>query len=276
LIVTADDFGLSREVNEAVEVAHTRGILSAASLMVNGAAAGDAIERARRMRSLRVGLHLVLVDGVPTLPPDEIPDLVDDAGCFDDDLGRAGRKIFFDAKARQQLTLEIGAQFDAYKATGLPLDHVNAHHHFHVHPTVGSHLFAIGPRYGMRALRVPLEPRAMLNRIDRSMSYRRDWQAEPWARLLRARAKRRGMVTNDRVFGLAWSGAMSAARMSALLTNLPAGVTEIYTHPAMTNTFEGASKQCDYTGDLAALISSDVVAQLRAIGVRAGGYSDVA
>jgi len=244
--------------------------------MVSGAAAGDAIERARRLPSLRVGLHLVLVDGVPALPRDDIPDLVDGSSQFGGDLGRAGRKIFFGAAARRQLAQEIGAQFDAYRKTGLPLDHVNAHHHFHVHPTVGSHLFAIGPRYGMRALRVPLEPRAMLNRIERSISHRRDWQAEPWARLLRARAKRRGIVTNDRVFGLAWSGAMSAERMSALLTNLPAGVTEIYTHPAMTNTFEGASKQCDYTGDLAALISSDVVAQLRAIGVRAGGYSDVA
>lgn len=244
--------------------------------MVGGAAVADAIARARRLPSLRVGLHLVLVDGAPALPGEEIPNLVDDAARFDDDLARAGRKIFFSAAARRQLAQEIGAQFDAYRKTGLPLDHVNAHHHFHVHPTVNRQLMAIGPRYGMRALRVPLEPHAMLNRIDPSTTYRRDWRMEPWARLLRARARRRGIVTNDRVFGLAWSGAMSTDRMSALLTNLPDGVTEIYTHPAMTNAFDGASKHCDYVGDLATLVSSEVVAKLRAIGVRAGGYSDVA
>ena len=244
--------------------------------MVTGAAAGDAIERARRLPSLRVGLHLVLVDGVPALARDDIPDLVDEAGRLDRDLGRAGRRIFFGAAARRQLALEITAQFDAYRATALPLDHVNAHHHFHVHPTVGSQLMAIGARYGMRALRVPLEPHAMLNRIDRSTMYRRDWRTEPWARLLRARARRRRLVTADRVFGLAWSGAMNAQRMNALLANLPDGVNEIYTHPATTNAFAGASKHCDYAGDLAALVSSDVVAQLRAIGVRARGYSDVA
>ena len=244
--------------------------------MVGGAAVADAIERARRLPSLRVGLHLVLVDGFSALARDRIPDLSNDAGHFDSDLGRAGRKIFFSAAVRRQLALEISAQFDAYKATGLPLDHVNAHHHFHVHPTVSSHLFAIGPRYGMRALRVPVERRATLNRIDRSMSYRRHWQAEPWARLLRARARRRGIVTNDRVFGLAWSGAMNAERMSALLTNLPDGITEIYTHPAITNAFVGASKHCDYAGDLAALVSSDVVERLRAIGMRSVGYSEVA
>ena len=219
--------------------------------MIGGAAVGDAIERARRLPSLRVGLHLVLVDGVPTLARDKLPDLVDEAGYLGRDLGRAGRKIFFSAAARRQLTLEITAQFEAYVDTGLPLDHVNAHHHFHVHPTVNGQLMAIGPRYGMRALRVPLEPRATLNRIDRSTTYRRDWRAEPWARVLRARARRRGIVTNDRVFGLAWSGRMSAERMSTLLTNLPDGVTEIYTHPAMTNAFDGASKHCDYAGDLA-------------------------
>ena len=57
LIVTADDFGLSREVNEAVEQAHREGILTAASLMVSAPAAADAVARARRLPSLRVGLQ---------------------------------------------------------------------------------------------------------------------------------------------------------------------------------------------------------------------------
>ena len=65
MILTADDFGAAVEVNEAVERAHRHGVLTAASLMVAGAAAHDAVARARNMESLRVGLHVVLVDGKP-------------------------------------------------------------------------------------------------------------------------------------------------------------------------------------------------------------------
>ncbi|MFI4922491.1 MAG: ChbG/HpnK family deacetylase, partial [Burkholderiales bacterium] len=61
LIVTADDFGASLPVNEAIEQAHQNGILNTASLMVGAAAAPDAVERAKHMPSLKVGLHVVLV-----------------------------------------------------------------------------------------------------------------------------------------------------------------------------------------------------------------------
>ena len=134
LVVTADDFGLAREVNEAVEEAHRGGILTAASLMVGGAAAADAVRRAKAMPSLRVGLHLVLVEGRPMLPAAAIPDLVDANGNFRDDMARAGAAIFFQSNVRRQLEEEVEVQFEAFRATGLPLDHVNTHKHFHLHP----------------------------------------------------------------------------------------------------------------------------------------------
>ena len=100
LIVTADDFGAAVEVNEAVERAHRDGILSAASLMVAGAAAADAVARAKAMPSLRVGLHLVLVEGRPVLPASPVPDLVDATGHFRTDMARAGAAMFFLPKVR--------------------------------------------------------------------------------------------------------------------------------------------------------------------------------
>src|SRR3954454_7675010 len=96
-----------------------RGILSAASLMMAGAAVDDAIARARRMPSLRVGLHVVVVDGRPLLPPARIPHLVDEHGLLRKDLASVGRNVFFRPAARRELALEITAQFDAYRATGL-------------------------------------------------------------------------------------------------------------------------------------------------------------
>src|SRR3984885_1244675 len=103
LIITADDFGAAREVNDAVEQAHRHGALTAASLMVSAPAASDAVARAQQMPSLRVGLHLVLVDGRPALPAAQIPDLVDSDGFFRADMARTGAAIFFLARARRQL-----------------------------------------------------------------------------------------------------------------------------------------------------------------------------
>src|SRR4051794_16931156 len=79
LIVTADDFGMAPEVNEAVEAAHRRGVLTCASLVVTGAAA-DAVARARRMPDLGVGLHLALVSAPPALDPLDVPVLMDRKG----------------------------------------------------------------------------------------------------------------------------------------------------------------------------------------------------
>src|SRR5580698_1358621 len=84
LIVTADDFGLHTRVNEAVERAHRDGVLAAASLMVGADAAADAVERARRLPELRVGLHLVLADGRASSARAAVPDLVDEQGRFAD------------------------------------------------------------------------------------------------------------------------------------------------------------------------------------------------
>ena len=244
--------------------------------MVGGAAAGDAVARARRMPTLRVGLHVVLVDGPPLLAPERIPDLVDGHGQLRSDLAKAGIDIALRRRTRAQLAAEIEAQFAAFEATGLPLDHVNAHHHFHLHPTVAALILDIGRRFGMRGIRVPIESAGLLARIDRSHRGRSALATAPWAALLRRRVRRRGLSVPDRVFGLAWSGAMTEQRIVGVLANLADGVTEIYCHPAIADRFAGAAGGYRYTEEVAALTAPAVKDALRASGARSGGFSDVA
>jgi hopanoid biosynthesis associated protein HpnK len=249
-------------------------VLTAASLMVNGAAAADAVARARRTPTLRVGLHLVLVDGIPTLPPDQIPDLVDRHGHLRSDMAALGAAIFLRAKVRAQLTAEIEAQFTAFRDTGLPLDHVNAHHHFHLHPTVAREVLAIGRRYGMQALRVPSEPPRLLDALEPDLPHRRDWRTAPWLALLRQRATAERLTTPRQVFGVAWSGAMTESRLAAILRGLPDGLTEVYVHPATADDFPGAAAASRYTEELAALLSTHVAGLLRGAAVATGGFAD--
>lgn len=235
LIITADDFGLALSVNEAVEEGHRRGVLTAASLMVTGEAAADAVARAKRLPTLGVGLHLVLVDGIPALPPEQIPDLVGSDGRFPIDVFRLGVRIFCRPAARRQVAAEIRAQLEAFGRTGLALDHVNAHHHFHLHPTVQRELLRLAPQFGIKAIRVPLEPRAAARRAGgRSVGRFVVGLIEARrAATLRKRLDAAGIKRNDWIFGLADSGAMVSERMLHYLELVPDGVSELYLHPAM-------------------------------------------
>lgn len=273
LIVTADDFGAAREVNDAVEEAHAHGILTATSLMVAAPEAADAVARANAMPKLRVGLHIVLVEGRPMLPPAAIPDLVDETGHFRGDMARASVGMFLRPRVRRQLAEEIAAQFDAFRATGLRLDHVNTHKHFHLHPTIANIILAIGRRHGMRAMRAPCEPRRVLRAVEPDAALPRD-PAAAWAWWSRHRLRTAGLLTPDAVFGLAWSGAMTADRLSGLIGHLPRGLSEIYLHPATAGSFEGAAPGYAYADELAALTSEKAAAAVRAAQVQTGGFID--
>ena len=273
LIVTADDFGAAREVNEAVEAAHRGGILTAASLMVAAPAAADAAARARRLPSLRVGLHLVLVEGRPVLPAGSVPHLVDASGRFRSDMAALGAVIAFSKRARRQLAAEIAAQFEAFRATGLALDHCNAHKHFHLHPVVGRLVAEIGGRFGLRAARVPLEPAGVLRRVEHRTPRAPALLTAPFALLLRRRLGSARFLTPDHVFGLRWSGHMSKERLSGLIRNLPNGLSEIYLHPA-TGPYRGSAPGYHYREELDALIDPEVAAAAGASTLRLGGFSD--
>ena len=275
LIVTADDFGAAVEVNEAVEAAHRTGILTAASLMVSGPAAHDAVERARRNPALAVGLHLVLVEGRPVLPPDSVSRLVNADGSFRRDMAAMGALFAASGEARRQLAAEIAAQFEAFRATGLALDHCNAHKHYHLHPLIGSLIVSIGRRHGLRAVRVPLEPAAILRKIEPSTPRMAALALKPWALLLRRRFRAAGLFTGDRVFGLQWSGGMTRDRLRGLIAHLPAGVTEIYLHPA-TAAYPGSAPGYRYREELEALTAPEVVAACRERALQLGGFADFA
>ncbi|HEY1725629.1 MAG TPA: hopanoid biosynthesis-associated protein HpnK [Steroidobacteraceae bacterium] len=273
LIVTADDFGQHEAVNEAVVQASREGILSAASLMVGAPASADAIRRARALPALRVGLHLVLVDGAPLLPPAEVALLLRADGRFDERMGLAGARYFLSARARRQLRAEIRAQFRAFAATGLRLDHVNAHKHFHLHPTLLDLILQVGRDFGLRAVRYPYEPAAL--RWQASVRERLSAMALlPWLRLMRARLRRAGVAHNDQLFGIGYSGQIDQLVLERALQSLPSGVTEIYLHPATQSGAQIAPSMAHYrhAEELAALLSPRVRAALGA--TPRGGFAD--
>jgi chitin disaccharide deacetylase len=278
LIVTADDFGIHEAVNEAVSEASRAGVLTAASLMVGALAAEDAVRRARALPQLRVGLHLVLADGLAVLPREQIPDLVDEQGRFGDGMWLDGVRYFALPALRKQLEAEIRAQFTAFARTGLVLDHVNAHKHFHLHPTLLQMIVRIGREFGMRAVRVPYEPLWYSTRGAGLGALAANALLIPWVAMMKARLRAGGITHNDQVFGIASSGHLDEDTLLDILAKLPPGVTEIYLHPATdTQTpITGTMSEYRHGAELAALLSSRVAAAVAATGAGRGGYRDSA
>lgn len=265
LIITADDFGAHVSVNEAVEWAHRDGVLSATSLMVGAPAAADAVARAKGLPNLRVGLHLVLTDGRATLPHQDIPDLVDRSGRFPSSMVKPAFGFFFLPRVRRQLAMEISAQFAAFAATGLVLDHVNTHKHFHLHPTVLKLILEIGPRYGLRAMRLPNE-------------HGTAWPLRPWLALLRYRLAQAKIVHNDYVVGISQSGRFDEAALLGVLHHLPPGVGEIYLHPALISGSQISPSMHNYhhRDELCALLSPRVRQALDRTGLQLAGFAELA
>lgn len=279
LIVTADDFGLHPAVNGAVERAAREGVLTTASLMVGAPAAADAVHRAKDLPALSVGLHLVLADGWSVLPQRSIPALVDAQGRFGNHMVRDGVRFFALPAVRRQLQAEIRAQFRAFADTGLPLDHVNAHKHFHLHPTLLEMLLRIGEEFGLPAVRLPREPAWVGRRAGGAIAGPAvAGLLSPWLTIMRRRLRAARIAHNDYVFGMSDSGAMDEARLLELLARLPEGVTEIYLHPALESGAAIAAGMGGYrhADELAALLSPNVRAAVSACGAVTGSFTRLA
>jgi hopanoid biosynthesis associated protein HpnK len=236
LIVNADDFGRSHEINEAVIRAHREGILTTASLMVNEPAAEEAVAMARQNPALGVGLHLVLVCGRSALAPSAIPDLVNARSEFSNDPVSTGCRYFFSVRCRSQLRDELAAQFEKFRSFGLPLDHVNGHLHMHLHPAVFGILSENIECWNIRALRLTRDPFLLNARIASGRWLYRLSHAVIYT-VLSARARpvlnQHSIRHTATVFGLLQNACVDSDYVAKLLPELPPGDSELYSHPSL-------------------------------------------
>jgi len=268
LIVTADDFGRSASINEAVLRAHRDGILTCASLMVNGPGAGEAVELARRNPRLGVGLHLTLLCGRSASPPSAVPGLVNARQEFTDDPVRAGLNYFFRRSLRGQLRTEIHAQFRAFRATGLPLDHVNGHLHLHLHPVVFAILMEDAEELGIDRVRLTRDRFWLSARLAGGRWGYRVSHALIFLYLsgrARPALRRRGIRHTGAVFGLMQDSRMDEAHLLRLLPRLREGDSELYSHPSLDK----------FKHEFDALVSPRVKEQVARLGIRRIRYSDL-
>jgi hopanoid biosynthesis associated protein HpnK len=277
LIVTADDFGLSPSINAAVIKAHAEGILTGASLMVNGGAFEEAVSLARRNPGLEVGLHLSLVRSPAALSHSEAPALVDAEGNLPENPVASGFRFFFNASIRALLAREAEAQIRKFLDTGLTPAYLDGHLHFHVHPAVLEILLDLAGKYSIPSFRLPRENLAVNLRVDSRHFLQKTFYAGIYSRLCagaRKKIRARGISHPDHFFGLLNSGSLDEAYFLKVIDALEPGVTEIGTHPALglPPELERWAPGYRYLKELQALTSPRVRERLEARGVRLAGY----
>ena len=154
-IFNADDFGISRGVNAAIIKAHQEGILNSASLMVNQKYASEAVQAARQMPDLTVGLHLNLTNETPAADTRKISLLVGADGKLKH--GFVNLLLLSYLRPRQfkkQAEIEIRAQVEKYLQTGLALSHIDGHRHVQMIPAVFKILRKIQQEYKVPRIRI--------------------------------------------------------------------------------------------------------------------------
>ena len=268
VIINADDFGRTREINRAVILAHGQGILTSASLMVAGKAADEAVQLARKHPDLAVGLHVVVVDGPAALAGGEFPDAP----------VRLGLRYAFGRAARRKLARELRAQFERFAATGLELSHVDGHQHMHMHPVVFDMLLPLAQEFGARGVRIVRDELRLALRFDRRRAVAKGAAALIFSALA-ARCRRKiagtGLAAPDRTYGFFQSGAMTeqyVLDVIAVLSKSGAGSAEVYFHPTCGRRLDPLGPNPD---DLAALVSPSVRQALLECGLQPGTHFDL-
>ncbi len=222
LVVNADDFGFTPDVNAGIVHAHQHGILTATTLMATGGAFDDAVRLARENPSLDVGCHFVLCgDGHSLVAPyPRLPESVP----------KLAARVY---AGKVDVEAELEAQLRRMRAAGLKPVHLDTHKHTHLLPPVLNAIVNVARRYGIRYIRRPFDLPASMVGLPVSALGRR-----PTAlglQLLRRRFARvlaeHGYRATDHFTGFQITGRYRTQDLVSLMRCVPDGVTELMTHP---------------------------------------------
>ncbi len=239
LILNADDFGMTRGVNEGIIRAHREGILTSTTLMANGPEFDNAVARAKLNPNLGVGCHVVLVGGPAVAPKEKISSLADQNGNLPESLGLFVARLTAGLMRSKAIEREMRAQIEKIRAAGIEPTHLDTHKHTHAHPKVMESLARVGKELGITRVRKPME------KLRDSWQSTRDANSSHTLELIVAAAARTvapwfqtivrnyGLLTPNNFLGLAITGSLGPAALRRMIDTLPDGSTEIMLHPGI-------------------------------------------
>jgi predicted glycoside hydrolase/deacetylase ChbG (UPF0249 family) len=256
LIINADDFGFTRDVNAGIIKAHREGVLTSATLMANGAAFEDAVQLARSTPSLDLGCHLVLVQGPAVAGGEMLPET-------------PHRLLGVLAQGKLDVYKELRAQIEKVLTAGVSPTHLDSHKHTHLVPGIFATVVRLAHEFSIPYVRLPFDCSSRLGRLT-------DRLAGPYYRRV---LRRENVHTTDHFRGFQLTGSLTEETFAAALTALPEGSTEFMCHPGfLGNELAQSATRLKQSRvrELEALTSPRIRALLNAEEVRLGPFPNIA
>jgi hopanoid biosynthesis associated protein HpnK len=284
LILNADDFGMTLGVNEGIIRAHRDGILTSATLMANGEAFDDAVERARANKELGVGCHLVLVGGKCVATKDSVASLVDAGGNLPDSLPLFVAKISSGIIRIEEIEREFRAQIGRVRAAGIEPTHLDTHKHTHAHPRVMEALGKVAKECGIARVRKPIEnlrdswETSQAGGQGVSMQILAAGAVRAIAPQFTAISRRYGLLSPDHFLGLAMTGQLSPTVLRGVIGTVVDGTTEIMLHPGICDADlarSGSRLQKQREDELQGLLDPGVRSAVTERGIRLISYREL-
>jgi len=227
VIINADDFGLSKGVNEGIILAHQKGILTSTTLMANMPGFDQAVELAKQNEKLGVGLHLNIVRGRPISPADRLGSLLNKEKKFFSNLFLILRKLWSGKISRQEIELEFRAQIQKILKNDIRISHFDSEKHIHCLPSLLKIVLKLGNEYNIKKIRYINEYCLSPPLLQSAKSL----FASMSCLSMKKKIEENGFLIPERSYGICKSGRMSSTRIKKILSTLKDGVTEIIVHP---------------------------------------------
>ncbi|HZE95752.1 MAG TPA: ChbG/HpnK family deacetylase [Planctomycetota bacterium] len=245
LIVTADELGLSSKRNQGIVDAHSKGIVTSASMLAYGPAFREAVQIHKALPSLDLGLHLNLSEGEPLVLGHKT--LVNEDGVFwgRQETRRRARESLFDLR---EVEREADAQVDTLKSAGVTVSHLSAVDHIHIRGNLASALALICKKHGIRCFRCPADKvRPPSLKLDPERLAAVEEYLQSALNSVSTYAQQR-LRSTENFGGAALTGHLTPNLLVETLRSLPVGLTELMVHPgvaASASGFEGPDRQVE-------------------------------
>jgi len=265
LIVNADDFGLNKEINEGVVMAHTNGIVTSASLLVNREGFGDALEKIKENPDLDIGLHLNVFRGKPV---GNLSYLVDVKGNFSESCAVFMLKCLLNKKkAAREISDEFNAQIIKAKQNGVNISHLDTEKHIHSIPFILKIIMGAAERHKVAVVRRLREKKVSGTRI--ALKQRIKLFFVNFLYMIKgAHIWRNGEIKGaDNFYGISLSGKYFADNLKYLIGNIGPGVSELSCHPGMCAKKGGSYIDVFRKQEFDALVCGEIKSLLREKGV---------
>lgn len=229
LIVAADDFGLTKSVNEGIARAHQEGIVTSVNILPGGDAYEDALKTAGDIGLNEIGAHLALTEIKSVAVSSRIPSLADFDGNFYKGHNQFFAKFLSGAIKLEEVYTEWKAQLEKVRASGLSITNLSSHEHIHMVPQLLDIFIRLAKEYDIPAIRYPHADRSYLPANLNLMGKRMVLSC--FAGKMGKALKASGVVSPDHFRGFFDAGNINERILLSILDDLEDGVTELVCHP---------------------------------------------